>query len=182
MRDFKEIYNRAKRRDRDDVYSDVALDHFLNPRNVGSIKDADAYAKVGEPSCGDFLEIFLKVNEEKETITDVRFKVFGCPGAIATSSIATELIKGKGVMYALSLSDDDIIEALGGLPDGKKHCSLLSVKALKTALTEFIVRRYAIGEGIVKNDDEYRERYSLNNNFTKQRVRGGKESERDSDN
>jgi nitrogen fixation NifU-like protein len=154
LRDFKEIYNKAKEKDRGDVYSDVALDHFLNPRNVGSIEGADAYAKVGEPSCGDSLEIFLKLDDDKETITDVRFKVFGCPGAIATSSVATELVKGKDVMFALSLSDDDIIEALGGLPDGKKHCSILSVMALKTALAEFVIRQYAISEGIVKDDDE----------------------------
>lgn len=181
MRDFKEIYNRARRKERGDVYSDVALDHFMNPRNVGSIEDADAYAKVGEPSCGDSLEIFLKLDEGKEKITDVKFRVFGCPGAIATSSVATELVRGKDVMFALSLSDDDIIEALGGLPDGKKHCSILSVMALKTALSDFVMRRYAVSEGLVKDEDEYREKYSLKS-FTGQKATVGKKSERDSDN
>ncbi len=141
MKDFKELYDKGKNKDgRGDPYSEVALNHFRNPRNVGVIEDADAYARVGDPSCGDFIEIYLKLNPEKSIITDVKFRVFGCPGAIVTSSIATELVKGNDVAFALSLSDDDVIEALGGLPEGKEHCSLMSVNALKTALSKVVKR------------------------------------------
>ena len=144
MKDFKELYDRGKNRgDRGDLYSKVALDHFKYPRNVGVIEDADAYARVGDPSCGDFVEIYLKLKSqemypEKSIITDVKFRVFGCPGAIVTSSIATELVKGNDVAFALSLSDDDVLKALGGLPEGKEHCSLMSVHAIRTALSEVV--------------------------------------------
>ena len=144
MKYFKELYDRGKSNSgRGDLYSEVALNHFKNPRNVGVIEDADAYARVGDPSCGDFLEIYLKLkllkqDPPKSIITDVKFRVFGCPGAIVTSSIATELIKGNDVAFALSLSDDDVIEALGGLPEGKEHCSLMSVHAIRTALSDIV--------------------------------------------
>ncbi len=144
MKDFKALYDRGKNRSgKGDLYSKVALNHFANPRNVGIIEDADAYARVGDPSCGDFLEIYLKlklqkIDPEKSVITDVKFRVYGCPGAIVTSSIATELVKGNDVAFALSLSDDDIMEALGGLPEGKEHCSLMSVHAIRMALSDII--------------------------------------------
>jgi nitrogen fixation protein NifU and related proteins len=146
LKDFKELYDRGKNRGgRGDLYSKVALDHFKYPRNVGVIEDADVYARVGDSSCGDFLEIYLKlklqeIDPEKSIITDVKFRVFGCPGAIVTSSIATELVKGNDVAFALSLSDDDVIEALGGLPEGKEHCSLMSVHAIRTALSDIVKR------------------------------------------
>jgi len=181
LRDFKEIYNREKRKDRGDIYSDVALDHFLNPRNVGVIEDAEAYAKVGDSSCGDFLEIFLKLDGKREIVTDVKFRVFGCPGAIATSSAATELIKGGDFMYALSLTDDDVVKALGGLPDGKRHCSLLSITAVRKALSEFIMRDFAIKEGLVKDEEEFREKYFIEGGFSQWIEKSGKKGKRDSD-
>ncbi len=160
MRDIKNIYRKEKDEgDGGDFYSEVALDHFLNPRNVGVIEDADAFARVGDPSCGDFLEMYLRLDAKAETITDVKFLVFGCGGAISSTSILTEMIKGKDFTYCLSLSDDDVIEATGGLPEGKGHCSLMSVTALKAALSEYIIRRYAISEGIVKDEAEFREKF-----------------------
>jgi NifU-like protein involved in Fe-S cluster formation len=155
LRDFKEIYDRAKGKDRGDIYSDIALDHFLNPRNVGVIEDADAFARVGDSSCGDFLEIFLKLDRDREIVTDARFRVFGCPGAISTSSVTTELVKGMDFISALSISDDDVIGALGGLPGGKRHCSLLSITALRQALTKFIMKEFAISEGAADDGEEF---------------------------
>ena len=162
MRDFKEIYKKDKNEGNEgDFYSEVALDHFLNPRNIGVIKDADAFARVGDPSCGDFLELYLKLDPKGETVVDVKFLVFGCGGAISSASILTEMIKGKDFIYCLSLSDDDVIEALGSLPEGKGHCSLLSVTALKAALSEYIMKSYAISEGIVKDEEEFREKFLM---------------------
>lgn len=162
LRDFKEIYKKEKDEGNEgDFYSEVALDHFLNPRNVGVIKDADAFARVGDPSCGDFLELYLKLDPKGETVVDVKFLVFGCGGAISSTSILTEMVKGKDFVYCLSLSDDDVIEALGDLPEGKGHCSLMSVTALKAALSEYIMRSYAISEGIVKDEEEFREKFLM---------------------
>lgn len=149
------MYDRARGKERGDIYSDIALDHFLNPRNVGIIEDADAYAKVGDPSCGDFMEIFLKVDREREKVIDAKFRVFGCPGAVATSSVTTELVKGRDIVSAISVSDDDVIEALGGLPDGKRHCSLLSITALRQALTEFMMKEFAASEGADDDGGEF---------------------------
>lgn len=163
MRDIKEIYGKGKNEGNEgDFYSEVALDHFLNPRNVGVIEAPDAFAKVGDPSCGDFLEMYLRLDPKAETIVDVKFRVFGCGGAISSASILTEMIKGKDFTYCLKLSDDDVLEAAGSLPEGKGHCSLLSVTALKAALSEYIMRRYAISEGIVKDDEEFREKFLMN--------------------
>ena len=162
MRDIKEIYGKGKNEGNEgDFYSEVALDHFLNPRNVGVIEEADAFARVGDPSCGDFLEMYLRLDPKTETIVDVKFRVFGCGGAISSASILTEMIKGKDFTYCLKLSDDDVIEASCGLPEGKGHCSLMSVTALKAALSEYIMRRYAISEGIVKDDEEFREKFMI---------------------
>ncbi|MBN1573390.1 MAG: iron-sulfur cluster assembly scaffold protein [Deltaproteobacteria bacterium] len=163
------------------MYSDIALDHFLNPRNVGIIEDADAFARVGDSSCGDFMEIFLKLDREREIVTDAKFRVFGCPGAIATSSVATELVKGKDFVSALSISDDDVIEALGELPDGKRHCSLLSITALRQALTEFIMREFAVSEGTVNGGGELGENYLVEDDFARRMETSGKEGKRGSD-
>ena len=162
MRDIKEIYGKGKNEGNEgDFYSEVALEHFLNPRNVGVIKDADTFARVGDPSCGDFLEMYLKLDPKGETVIDVKFQVFGCGGAISSASILTEMIKGKDYTYCLSLSDDDVIEALGGLPEGKGHCSLMSVTALKAALSEYIMKSYTINEGIVKDEKEFKEKFLM---------------------
>lgn len=120
----------------DAAYTDTVIEHFMCPRNAGSMIDADAEGSSGEPSCGDFLTIFIKVQDN--TIIDISFLVFGCSAAIATSSMTTELAKGKRLEEALKLTEEDIIDALGGLPEHKKHCSLLGIKALKNTIHNYL--------------------------------------------
>lgn len=117
------------------LYSEKVLDHFSNPRNVGEIEDADAVGEVGNARCGDIMKMYLKI--DGDTITDVKFKTFGCGAAIATSSIATEMIKGKKISEALKLSNKAVIEALDGLPPAKIHCSVLTEQAVKAALSDY---------------------------------------------
>ena len=117
------------------LYSEKVLDHFSNPRNVGEIEDADAVGEVGNAKCGDIMKMYLKI--DGDTITDVKFKTFGCGAAIATSSISTEMIKGKKISEALKLSNKAVIEALDGLPLAKIHCSVLAEQAVKAALSDY---------------------------------------------
>jgi len=118
-------------------YNDTVIDHFTNPRNVGEMSDelADGYALVGDPECGDQMKLWIIVEEGR--IFDVRFKSYGCPGAIATSSMATVLAQGKTLEEAKLLTDDDVVAALDGIPEHKKHCSLLGVNALLAAIEDF---------------------------------------------
>lgn len=117
------------------MYSDKVVDHFTNPRNVGEIENADGIGQVGNPVCGDIMKIYLKI--ENDIIIDVKFKTFGCGAAIATSSIATEMIKGKKVEDALKLTNKAVVEALDGLPPVKIHCSLLAEQAVKSAIIDY---------------------------------------------
>jgi nitrogen fixation NifU-like protein len=125
----------------DTSYTELVLDHFTNPRNVGIIQGADAHVRVGDPTCGDSMELFVRVDESVRVVTDISYLVYGCPGAIATSSVATEMVKGKDVAYCLSVTDDDVVRALGGLPEGKRHCSLMVLIALRAALSELMKRK-----------------------------------------
>ena len=111
------------------------MEHFTNPRNVGEIENADGIGEVGNAKCGDIMKIYLKI--ENDVIVDVKFKTFGCASAIATSSIATELIKGKPVSEALELTNKAVVEALGGLPAVKIHCSVLAEEAVKAAVKDY---------------------------------------------
>ena len=117
------------------MYSEKVLDHFTNPRNVGEIENADAVAEVGSPVCGDSMKLFLKIKDG--VIEDVKFKTFGCGAAIASSSMATEMVKGKSIDEAMQVTSKAIVDSLGGLPDQKIHCSVLAIDALKKALEEF---------------------------------------------
>ena len=120
------------------------MDHFTNPRNVGEMKDATCVGEVGNAKCGDIMRMYLKI--ENDVITDAMFKTFGCAAAIATSSMATELIKGKTIDEALTFTNKAVVEELGGLPPAKIHCSVLAEEAIKTALVEYfkeIGRDYA---------------------------------------
>ena len=117
------------------LYSEKVMDHFRNPRNVGSMEDADGIGEVGNAKCGDIMKIYLKI--EHETIVDVKFETFGCGSAIAASSMATELIKGKPVVDALQLTNKAVVEALDGLPPHKIHCSVLAEEAIKAALKDY---------------------------------------------
>ena len=116
-------------------YSEKVMDHFLHPRNVGDIPDADGVGTVGNPVCGDIMKMFLKVNNG--VITDVKFKTFGCGAAISTSSMVTEMVKGKTIDEALKISNKAVAEALGGLPPVKMHCSVLAEQALRSALVDY---------------------------------------------
>lgn len=120
------------------MYSEKVMDHFSNPRNVGEIIDADGVGTVGNAKCGDIMKIFLKI--ENGIIEDVKFKTFGCGAAIATSSMATEMIKGKTIKEASELTNKAVAEALDGLPEVKIHCSLLAEEAVKAALDDYITK------------------------------------------
>jgi len=119
-------------------YSEKVMEHFRNPRNVGEIENPDGVGKVGNPVCGDIMELYIKV--EGGIITDAKFKTFGCGAAIATSSMVTELVKNKSVEDALKISNRAVAEALGGLPPIKMHCSVLAEEALKKALDDYKMR------------------------------------------
>ena len=117
------------------IYSAKVMDHFTNPRNVGEMENADGVGTVGNAKCGDIMQMFLKI--ENDIIVDVKFKTFGCGAAIATSSMATELIKGKSVKEALALTNSAVVEALDGLPPVKVHCSVLAEEAIKAAIADY---------------------------------------------
>ncbi|MDR1564045.1 MAG: Fe-S cluster assembly scaffold protein NifU [Oscillospiraceae bacterium] len=117
------------------AYSEKVMDHFANPRNVGEILDADGVGEVGNPQCGDIMKMYLKLDGER--ISDVKFKTFGCGAAIATSSMATEMVKGKTIEDALGLTNKAVMEALDGLPPVKVHCSVLAEQAIKSALADY---------------------------------------------
>ncbi len=121
------------------MYSKKVLDHFSNPRNVGEIENADGVGEVGNAKCGDIMKMYLKI--EDDTITDVKFKTFGCGAAIATSSVATEMIKGKPVQTAIDLTNKEVIDALDELPSEKIHCSVLAEQAIKEALTDYYTKK-----------------------------------------
>lgn len=117
------------------LYSDKVMDHFTNPRNVGEMENADGVGTVGNAKCGDIMQMFLKI--EDGIIVDVKFKTFGCGAAIATSSMATELVKGKSIEDALKLTNAAVVEALEGLPPVKVHCSVLAEEAIKAAIADY---------------------------------------------
>jgi len=117
------------------TYSEKVKDHFLNPRNVGEIENPDGVGEVGNARCGDIMKVYLRV--ENGIITDVKFKTFGCASAIATSSMATELIRGRAVGEALALTNSAVVEALDGLPPVKMHCSVLAEEAVKAAIRDY---------------------------------------------
>lgn len=119
------------------TYSEKVIDHFSNPRNVGEIENASGIGTVGNPKCGDIMRIYLLIDEKTKIITDCKFKTFGCGAAVATSSMATELIKGKTIFEAVNITNKAVMEALGGLPPIKIHCSLLAEEAIQAALNDY---------------------------------------------
>ena len=126
------------------VYSDKVMEHFANPRNVGEIVDADGIGKVGNPQCGDVMWLYIKVKDN--IITDIKFKTFGCGAAIATSSMITELARGKTIEEAKKISRSDVADELGGLPAVKMHCSNLAADALKEAIKDYEAKQAAKGK------------------------------------
>ncbi len=121
-------------------YSEKVMDHFANPRNVGVIEDANAVGEVGNAKCGDIMKMYMKINDEG-VIEDIKFKTFGCGAAVATSSMATEMVKGKTIEEALKLTNKAVAEALDGLPPVKMHCSVLAEEAIQAALTDYYTRK-----------------------------------------
>ncbi|MEK7376161.1 MAG: Fe-S cluster assembly scaffold protein NifU [Candidatus Margulisiibacteriota bacterium] len=134
-------------------YSEKVMMHFKNPRNVGVIVDADGIGYVGNPVCGDIMELYIKV--KNNIIEDAKFKTFGCGAAIATSSIMTELVKGKTVEEALNISNKAVVEALGGLPPVKMHCSVLAEDAFKSAVDDYLKKTTGKGLPGFKPHDEH---------------------------
>ena len=133
------------------LYSEKVMDHFRNPRNVGQIDDADGIGEVGNAKCGDIVRMYIKVNDDG-VITDIKFNTFGCGSAIATSSMATEMIKGKTIDEALTLSNKAVVEALDGLPTHKIHCSVLAEQAVRAAVKDYYDKK-----GIAYNPEDFRE-------------------------
>ena len=126
------------------MYSEKVMDHFMNPRNVGEIKDADGEGTVGNPVCGDMMTFYIKVNGN--TLDEVKFKTFGCGAAIAVSSMISEMAKGKTIDEALKITNKDVAEELGGLPSNKMHCSNLGADALHKAIENYMSRKKAAPE------------------------------------
>ena len=134
------------------LYSETVMDHFRNPRNVGVIEDADGVGEVGNVQCGDIMKIYLKI--EDGIISDVKFETFGCGSAIASSSMATEMIKGKPVAEAMALTNRAVAEALDGLPAHKLHCSVLAEEAIKKALQDYYERNGMSNEAAVDQEQK----------------------------
>ena len=132
------------------LYSDKVMDHFMNPRNVGCIENADGIGEIGNAKCGDIMKIYLKI--ENDIIVDAKFETFGCGSAIASSSMATELIMGKPVSQALELTNKAVVEALDGLPAHKVHCSVLAEEAIKNALKDYFDKN-----GIAYDAEQFKE-------------------------
>lgn len=131
------------------MYSDKVIDHFQNPRNVGEIEDASGVGTVGNAKCGDMMRLYLKINEE-QVIIDCKFKTYGCGAAVASSSMATEMIKGKTVAEAMKLTNKAVMEALDGLPPEKEHCSLLAEETLHAALRDYAEKHGIKIQGLVR--------------------------------
>lgn len=138
------------------MYSDKVMDHFTNPRNVGELENASGVGTVGNAKCGDIMRIYLDIDED-QIIRDVKFKTFGCGAAIATSSMATELVKGKSVEEALQITNSVVMEALDGLPPVKVHCSLLAEEAIHAALWDYATKNNIEIKGLVKPKNDIHE-------------------------
>lgn len=141
----------------DGVYSDKVIDHFTNPRNVGEIEDASGVGTVGNAKCGDIMRIYLDIDPETQVIRDCKFKTFGCGAAVATSSMATEMVKGKTVQEAMEVTNRAVMEALDGLPQVKIHCSLLAEEAIHAALWDYAEKNGLTIDGLKKPKNDINE-------------------------
>ena len=139
------------------MYSEKVMDHFQNPRNVGEIENASGVGTVGNAKCGDIMRIYLDIDDESHIIRDCKFKTFGCGAAVATSSMATELVKGKTIKEAMQVTNKAVMEALDGLPPVKVHCSLLAEEAIHAALWDYAEKHGIIIEGLEKPKDNIEE-------------------------
>ena len=141
------------------MYSEKVMDHFQHPRNVGEIDDASGVGTVGNAKCGDIMKVYLKI--EDGVIQDAKFKTFGCGAAVATSSMATELVKGKTIQEALEITNKAVMEALDGLPPVKVHCSCLAEEALHAALWDYAEKNHIVIEGLKKPVDDIGELHEI---------------------
>lgn len=139
------------------MYSDKVMEHFMNPRNVGEIENASGVGTVGNAKCGDIMRIYLDIDNDTHVINDVKFKTFGCGAAIATSSMATELVKGKTIEEALKITNTAVMEALDGLPPVKVHCSLLAEEAIHAALWDYATKNNIKIDGLEKPKSDIHE-------------------------
>lgn len=138
------------------MYTEKVMDHFQNPRNMGEIEDASGVGTVGNAKCGDIMRIYLDIDDD-QIIRDVKFKTFGCGAAVATSSMATELVKGKSIHEALKITNRAVMEALDGLPPVKVHCSLLAEEAIHAALWDYAEKNHIVIEGLEKPKSDIHE-------------------------
>lgn len=136
-------------------YSRKVLDHFKNPRNVGKLKDYNGRSLTGDEECGDFLEVTIRVDDDTLIIKEVSFRCRGCPAAIATSSMMTEMAKGKEINEVLGMSEEDLVRALDGLPEHKLHCSVLGIRAIRDAVADYMLYSMMQQQGLVKDRREY---------------------------
>lgn len=141
-------------------YSDTLLDHFRHPRGVGSLDPFDGRGTIGDPDCGDFLEVTLRLSEDSQQIAEIAFRVQGCPAAIATSSAMIELVQGRSIEEAMKLSKEDIIAHLNGVPERKIHCSLLAIDGLQRAVQHALLRRVFTRSGIVGSPEEFDNKFA----------------------
>lgn len=140
------------------MYSAKVMDHFQNPRNVGEIEDASGVGTVGNAKCGDIMRIYLDIDDKTHVIRDCKFKTFGCGAAVATSSMATELVKGKTIEEAMGITNKAVMEALDGLPPVKVHCSLLAEEAIHAALWDYAEKHHLVIPGLEKPKSDISER------------------------
>lgn len=138
-------------------YSEKVMEYFMNPRNVGEIADADGVGQVGNAKCGDIMKVYLKI--KNGVVLDAKFKTFGCGAAVATSSIATEMVKGKSIQEALEITNKAVMEALDGLPPAKVHCSCLAEEALRAALWDYAQKNHIVIEGLQPPVHDVEERH-----------------------
>ena len=136
-------------------YSQIVLDHFQNPRNTGVVDNYNGKSVTGDPDCGDFLEVTIRVDEKSQEILEVRFRCRGCPASIASSSMMTTLVQSKNIDEVLTLNEGDIVEALGGLPAGKLHCSVLGIQAIRDAIADYLLYSMMLHQGVVVNRNHY---------------------------
>ena len=136
-------------------YSPKVLDHFFHPRHTGKLDPCDGTGKLGDPGCGDFLEMTIRLSEDNDVVTEIAFQIKGCPAAIATASITAEMKRGATVATVVGLTEQAVIDALDGLPPGKEHCSVLAVRALQRALKDAVLRRLFRKAGLATSDEEF---------------------------
>lgn len=143
------------------MYTEKVMDHFMNPRNVGELENASGVGTVGNAKCGDIMRMYLDIDDETQVIKDCKFKTFGCGAAVATSSMATELVKGKTAEEALQVTNKAVMEALDGLPPVKVHCSLLAEEAIHSALWDYAQKHGIVIEGLKKPKNDIHEEESV---------------------